>query len=90
MNYPYYIITKREGRLPCPPQYRGTVIAKEFTSGRIGGTRNVEHRTEDPQEAYAAWLRDRMNTTIYEVNMGGPRRRVRAEELQRKIKESRK
>jgi len=86
MQYPYYIVQEREGRLPCPPQYRNTTIAKEFTSGRIGGSRLKENKTTDPQEAYATWSRNRQATIYIVEGQGRPRRRVRIEELCAKIR----
>ena len=83
MNYPYYIVTWHEGRLPCPPQYRGTVIQKQFDNGQIGGKRMLEEKTDDPQVAYATWSRDRFKRRIYVVErQGGQRRVMRSTELQ--------
>jgi hypothetical protein len=88
MNYPYFIVSWYEGRLPCPPQYRGTVIAKQFNNGQIGGKRLCEKQTECPQEAYNLWAKDRFNRSVIIVERrGGQRRRVRIEELQRMIRE---
>jgi hypothetical protein len=36
-GYPYYEATLWGGRLPVPPQYRGTVLARQFETGQIGG-----------------------------------------------------
>jgi|19_taG_2_1085344.scaffolds.fasta_scaffold05887_4 hypothetical protein len=44
MQYPYFIVQKRTGRLPCPPEYKHTPIERQFKSGRIGGT-NVNETT---------------------------------------------
>lgn len=86
-QYPYYIVQTREGRLPCPPQYKHTVIEKEFTSGRIGGRKLKEETSTDPQEVYALWLRSNRQATIYEVPARNrQRRRVRIDEIQRKMK----
>lgn len=85
MNYPYYIVQTREGRLPCPPQYKHTSIEKEFTSGRIGGKKTLEDRTTDLDEVYALWLRSNRRADIYEVaRPNSPRRRMRIEEVMRK------
>lgn len=50
--YPYYIVTWRTGRLPCPPQYAQiSSIRRQFETGRIGGSRLHEHRCDTPAEA---------------------------------------
>ena len=68
MNYPYYIVQWSEGRLPCPPQHRMIpAIRKQFESGRIGGRKFVERRTENPEEAKRLWEADRMNRRVYVV-----------------------
>jgi len=89
MNYPYYIITWQEGKLPCPPQYRGTVIQRQFDKGHIGGRRNVEKRVTTPQEALRIFNQDRTQRTVYEVKSPQTqRRRLRYEELQRLVREA--
>jgi len=91
MNYPYYIVTWHEGRLPCPLQYRGTVIAKQFTSGHIGGKRHVEKRTDNPREAYRLWNLGRADRVVYEVaDRNRPRRRMRTEELAKRIADAKR
>lgn len=89
MKHPHYIVTWSEGRLPCPPQYRGTVVQKEFDKGRIGGRRNIERRVETPQEALRLLNEDRFNRIVYEV--ASPRtyrRRLRHDEVARIAKEA--
>ena len=82
MNYPKFIITWTEGRIPCPPQYRGTVIAKQFTSGHIGGKRVKEHTTDDPMEAVREYNKDLWNRTAYMIpERGRQRQRIRIEQL---------
>lgn len=58
-EYPYYIVTTHKGRLPVPAAYRGTIIARQFESGRIGGTSIHEERTTDKQIALSMYLRGR-------------------------------
>ena len=55
MKYPYFIIITHAGRLECPPQYRGTPIARDFASGRIGGRRSIEDRTDSVEAALRKW-----------------------------------
>lgn len=51
-HYPYYIVTWRTGRLPCPPQYAMiSSIRRQFETGRIGGSRLHERRCATPAEA---------------------------------------
>lgn len=91
MEYPHYIVTWIEGRLPCPPQYRGTVIQREFDRGRIGGRRMVEKAVQTPQEALRILNKDRMSRTVYEV--ASPRmcrRRLRHDEATRLAREANK
>ena len=42
LSYPYFEARHWAGRLPVPPQLRGTSIAKQFESGAIGGKRVKE------------------------------------------------
>lgn len=87
MNYPYYIIVRHEGRLPVPFEYRGTVIAKQFTSGRIGGSRSIEQTTTDKAEARRLYNLARMqdfNAEVYFIE--SPRKnRIRIREPQREL-----
>lgn len=52
MKPPLFEVRVWGGRLPTPIQYRGTVLARQFESGRIGGRRVKESRTfaDTPQE----------------------------------------
>ena len=43
-KYPYFILVTHEGRFPTPPQFKGTVIARQFETGKIGGTRAKEEQ----------------------------------------------
>jgi len=76
--YPYWIVEWSEGKLPVPPQYAHTPIAKMFESGRIGGRRMVE------TEALDVWRRNR-DKDMLEVYLvgapGTPRRRVPVQRL---------
>lgn len=50
-DYPHYIVQVWGGRLPTPPEYRGTPVAKQFESGRIGGRKIIdEHRISDTRD----------------------------------------
>jgi hypothetical protein len=89
MDYPHYIVTWSEGRLPCPPQYRGTVIQRQFDNGRIGGRKNIEKRVQTASEAFRMLCQDRMNRTVYEVPARNRyRRRLRFSEIERLARES--
>jgi hypothetical protein len=77
MNYPYYIVQWTEGRIPCPAHQRMIpAIRRQFESGRIGGRRNVERETDNPEEAKALWNRDRINRRVYVVTQRGCQRRL--------------
>ena len=67
MTYPHYIVQWHEGRLPCPPHLRCTVMRRQFESGRIGGKRLVEKETPDPAEARRLWEQDRHARNVYVV-----------------------
>ena len=88
MKSPYFIVTWNEGRLPCPPQYRGTVIQKQFDNGQIGGKRLIEKTVESAQEAFRLLCQDRMKRTVYVVDVQRPqRRRLRFNEIERLARE---
>lgn len=80
-SYPYWAIVTRVGRLPCPLQYKGTVIEKEFASGRLGGTKQQEQTTSDSQHAlrlHHAAKRDGLEVDVYVVRSPRqPRHRLR-------------
>jgi len=89
MEYPYYIVTWQEGRLPCPPQYKGTVIERQFERGQIGGSRTVEKRVQTPHEALRILMQDRMRRTVYQVrDRGSQRHRLHPWEIERIIAEA--
>lgn len=87
MNYPYYIVTWQEGRLPCPPQYKGTVIQRQFDKGHIGGRRNIEKKVQTPKEALQLLRQDRFNRTVYQVaSRNSCRKRIRLPMLEMFVK----
>lgn len=43
-EYPRFEVRVYGGRLPVPPQYRGTSIAKQIKTGRLGGRAVKERR----------------------------------------------
>ena len=50
-DYPHFVLQAWGGRLPTPPEYRGTPVAKQFESGRIGGRKLVvDERIQDTRE----------------------------------------
>jgi hypothetical protein len=70
MTYPYYIVIHYEGRLPVPLQFRGTVLAKQFETGRIGGLKAVEKVVTSSAEALRVFRQMKMQdsrTEVYEV-----------------------
>ena len=74
----YYLVVTEKGRFPCPPQYLGTVIEKDFRSGRFGGrvidkTRRFEDTKEDRRNLVQL-LRRTFDAQIYRVeNARSPR-----------------
>ena len=57
-EYPYFIVQAWGGRLATPPEYRGTPIAKQFESGRIGGRKlTVDEELSDTPEGREEVLR---------------------------------
>jgi hypothetical protein len=70
MKYPYFIVQKRTGRLPCPTEYRHTPIERQFKSGRIGGskvTEDVYHIALEVQQAENRERRDGAEVFVYVV-----------------------
>jgi hypothetical protein len=49
-NCPYWIIATA-GRLPCPIAHKGTVIERQFKTGRFGGKRHKEETITDQRRA---------------------------------------
>ena len=49
-NCPYWIITTA-GRLPSPIEDKGTVIERQFKTGRFGGKRHEEETITDQRHA---------------------------------------
>ena len=54
-TYPYWLVITRHGKIPVPLEYRGTVIAKEFISGRIGGVSLTEKTFTNPKDTLASF-----------------------------------
>lgn len=75
--YPYYIVTWRTGRLPCPAQYAQIpAIRQQFESGRIGGSRLHEQQCATPAEAkHVAQAHLQESVTVYVVDAPGRSRR---------------
>jgi hypothetical protein len=90
MSYPRYIVQWSEGRLPCPPQFKGTSVRRLFESGKIGGSRNVERETSDPEEAKRLWSEDRFNRRVYVIKKRGRQRELvqKPHELINQLKQS--
>ena len=83
-DYPHFLVQRWGGRLPTPPEYRGTPVAKQGESGKIGGTKLVgEDRYADTPEARAAlvdYVRRHQDVDVYYVaSRQSPRRAVRGE-----------
>lgn len=80
MRYPYFIVQKRTGRLPCPPEYRHTPIERQFKSGRIGGCKVEETTYHTAREVQQAENRERIGgaeVLVYVVlRPNSPRLRV--------------
>lgn len=70
-DYPHFVLQAWGGRLPTPPEYRGTPVAKQFESGRIGGRKLVvDERIQDTPEGRAelqAKVREHRDCDIYYV-----------------------
>jgi len=71
-----YIVQWHIGRLPCPAQYRHTPIERQFATGRFGGKRTIEHRTDSPTEAKEIWSQDRFSREVYVLEQGHCRHRI--------------
>lgn len=57
-EFPYFVIEIWGGRLETPPEYRGTPIAKQFESGRLGGRKVVfDERFADDEAGRADIVR---------------------------------
>jgi hypothetical protein len=75
------------GRLPVPPEYAHTSIAKLFERGQIGG-RTVQRRerfpdTEDGRRRLVLWVRQHAydDTEIEFIPPGGPRQTVPRQQI---------
>jgi hypothetical protein len=70
-DYPHFILQVWGGRLPTPPEYRGTSLAKQFESGRIGGKKLVvDQRIKDTVEGrkeLQALIRKHDDSDVYLV-----------------------
>ena len=72
-TYPYYLVISREGRLPCPIQYKHTPIEKMFISGKIGGTRTEERHFTDPSLAQEyGFSQERLGKTVEVCRIAAP------------------
>jgi len=83
-EYPHFLVQRWGGRLAPPPEYRGTPVAKQFESGKIGGKKIVgEDRYADTPKARAALVdhvRRYQDVDVYYVaSRQSPRRAVRGE-----------
>jgi hypothetical protein len=59
-DYPHFVLQAWGGRLATPPEYRGTPVAKQFESGRIGGRKLViDERIQDTPDG-----RDELQTLM--------------------------
>lgn len=70
MKYPYFIVQRLTGKLPCPPEYRHTSIERQFKSGRIGGSNLKEticHTAEETQRAVLEARRNSAEVRVYVV-----------------------
>ena len=80
-QYPYFIVQWREGRLPCPLQYRQVgAIRRMFNQGTIGGSRLVSREFTNSDNARRAALQARRNGRAPEIltveRPGAQRRRI--------------
>lgn len=59
--------------MPVPPMYRGTVVAKQFESGKLGGTKVTERRmfadTPEQRRALQAFVRHHERVEIVYVGI---------------------
>lgn len=85
MTYPYWVVEWSEGRLPAPLHVRGTMIAKMFDDGRIGGRRQRESEHTDLEDALWALTQHR-DSVLWEVTARGrQRQRVNVEQVRRLV-----
>lgn len=85
-DYPHYLLRVWGGRLPVPPQFRATSIAKQFQSGRVGGRRIVEERrfadnVEGRRSLVEAYRREGDSEVYFIAGPRRPRRSVRVGEV---------
>jgi hypothetical protein len=85
MQYPYWIIITSEGVLPCPVQYKHTLIERQFKSGRLGGKKTTEQTAHSKAEALQFYQRAKQQDKSPEVYIvesnKHARRRVQFREL---------
>jgi hypothetical protein len=81
-RHPRYECERWGGRLETPLAFRGTVIARDFESGRIGGRRVVESACFEDDEAgrraLREWVRRQPEGTVQVVWIADPRSPRRA------------
>ena len=65
--YPYWLIVTYTGRLPVPLEFKGTPIAREFESGRIGGKKSQENKAFNLTEALRLFNQNRFGRQEPEV-----------------------
>lgn len=76
--YPYYVVTWRTGRLPCPLQYvQIPAIRQQFESGRIGGTQLHTHRCDTVEEVRRV-VREHQHESVNTYIVDAPGRPQRA------------
>lgn len=85
-TYPHYTAEVWGGRLPTPPEYRGTPIAEMFKDGRLGGKTITESREfEDTPQGRAqlvAFVQDHSVVEVCRVrSQRHPKQRVPSREL---------
>jgi hypothetical protein len=76
-HYPRYECERWGGRLETPLALRGTVIARDFESGRIGGRRVVESACFSDDEAgrreLTEWVQRHRDATVEVFRLRDPR-----------------
>ena len=87
-DYPRFECARWAGRLDTPLVFRGTVIAREFESGRIGGRRLVDKVSftddEEGRAGVLAWARKHRDGDLEIAWIRDPhshRRRVGVQEV---------
>jgi hypothetical protein len=87
-RYPRFECERWAGRLETPRAFRGTVIARDFESGRIGGRKLVSSASfaddEDGRKGVLEWARQHRDGDIEIVWIRDPRshrRGVRVQEV---------